>query len=273
MAAGINIMAGGEAGQGVQSIGAVAAETLARSGYNIFADQDYESRVRGGHNFFRVRAEQGAVGALSVPLDILIALNKESIDLHRDELKPGGVIIYDGEQIPEAGAGERGLSVPFMRLAQNKLMANTAAVGAAFGLAQFDFDILAAVLQQEFGGKGENIVNENVAAAKAGYDYAQEHGKALNFPRLPSLKNQGNKILLNGNDAVSLGALAAGCKFVAGYPMTPSSGILEYVADKGRDYGAVMVHVEDEISAINMAVGAGYAGVRSMVATSGGGCA
>jgi 2-oxoglutarate/2-oxoacid ferredoxin oxidoreductase subunit alpha len=273
MAAGINIMAGGEAGQGVQSIGAVAAETLARGGYNIFADQDYESRVRGGHNFFRVRAEEKPVEALSAPLDILVALNKETIGLHKGELKPGGVILYDGEQIPEAGAGERGLSVPFTRLAQNKLMSNTAAAGAAFGLAQFDFDILAAVLKQEFSAKGEKVVTDNVAAAKAGYDYAREHGQALAFPRLPSLKNNGNKILLNGNDALSMGALAAGCRFVAGYPMTPSSGILEYIADKGQALGAVMVHVEDEISAINMAVGAGYAGARSMVATSGGGFA
>jgi 2-oxoglutarate/2-oxoacid ferredoxin oxidoreductase subunit alpha len=277
MAAGINIMAGGQAGQGVQSIGAVLAETLARGGYNVFADQDYESRVRGGHNFFRVRAEEGAVEALSVPLDILVTLNKETIALHRDELKPGGVIIFDGEQLPDAAAGTRGLSIPFTRLAeeaaQNKLMSNTAAAGAAFGLAGFDFEILKSVLKKEFSGKGEKIVNDNIAAAKAGYDYAREHSQAFDFPHLPSLKNKNEKLLLTGNDALSMGVLAAGCKFVAGYPMTPSSSILEYIAEKGQGLGAVMVHVEDEISAINMAVGAEYAGVRAMVATSGGGFA
>ena len=277
MTAGINIMAGGEAGQGVQSVGAILAKTLARGGFNIYADQDYESRVRGGHNFFRIRAAENEVRAISPALDMLIALNRETIDLHRRELKPGGVIIYDGEQIKDAGRGKGYFNVPFTRMAletaQNKLMSNTAAAGAALGLAGTDFSLMEEDLESEFGRYGEKIVRDNINAARAGYDYAKEHGGEFAFPRLKSPKDKKQKLLLNGNEALCLGALAAGCRFVAGYPMTPSSPILEYMADKGREYGTVMIHVEDEISAINMAAGAGYTGVRAMVATSGGGFA
>jgi 2-oxoglutarate/2-oxoacid ferredoxin oxidoreductase subunit alpha len=273
MDGGINIMCGGEAGQGVQSVGAIISKTLARGGFFIFADQDYESRVRGGHNFFRIRAELQAIQAIAIPLDILIALNKETVDRHEKELKPGGIIIYDGEQFTIDTAGPRCCNIPFNRIAQetagNKLMANTVAAGAAFGAVQYDFNILTGVLKEEFARHGEKAVQDNITAAKAGYEYAIQH--VIGFPRLQPHKVEKGKLLLTVNDAVGLGALAAGCKFVSGYPMTPTSSILEYIATNGKDHGTVMIHTEDEISAINMVVGAGYAGVRSMVATSGGG--
>ena len=273
MATDFNIMVGGEAGQGVQSVGAVLARVLAKRGFGIFADQDYESRVRGGHNFFRIRVKDEEVLALSPQLDILIALNRETIDLHEKEMKSDGVILYDAEQTKVEARNNMFWDVPFNKLAmeaaQNKLMANTAAVGAAAGLFECDFDLLPNILEDEFGHHGEKAVKDNIAAAKAGYDYVKKRGQTCRLPTTP-LKD---RLLLNGNEALSLGALAAGCKFVAGYPMTPSSSILEYIADKGREYGAVMVHTEDEIAAMNMAVGAGYAGARAMVATSGGGFA
>jgi 2-oxoglutarate ferredoxin oxidoreductase subunit alpha len=275
MAVDLNIMVGGEAGQGVQSVGAILAKTLAYGGMNVFADQDYESRVRGGHNFFRVRAKTNDVLAVARGLDMLVALNKETIDIHRQELKTGGVIIFDEEQTRVKAEGAKYFNVPLVRMAeataQNKLMANTVAVGATIGLAGYDFNLLSAILEKEFARHGEKTVKENVSSARAGYDFAREHGKELSFPEIRSGTGGNRRMLLNGNEALCLGAMAAGCKFVAGYPMTPSSPILEYMADKGRQYGVVMMHVEDELSAMNMAVGAGYSGVRAMVATSGGG--
>jgi 2-oxoglutarate ferredoxin oxidoreductase subunit alpha len=272
------VMVGGEAGQGVQSVGAILAGALARAGLSIFADQDYESRIRGGHNFFRIRAKTSDVQALSAELDLLVALNKETIDLHEKELKSGGYVIYDAEQTKFTTAKANFINVPLTKLAmekaQNKLMANSVAAGAALGLAGLDFKILAAVLTNEFERHGEPTVLENINAARAGYDFAREQGKILTLPKASRPVGAARRrLLLNGNEALCLGALAAGCKFVAGYPMTPSSGILEYMADKGRQYGVVMIHVEDEIAAMNMAVGAGYTGVRAMVATSGGGFA
>jgi 2-oxoglutarate/2-oxoacid ferredoxin oxidoreductase subunit alpha len=272
-----NVLVGGEAGQGVQSVGAILSRAFARGGLHVFADQDYESRVRGGHNFFRIRARTDSPPAISLELDMLVALNKETVDLHANELKPGGVIIYDAEQTKYQPQGTMFFNVPFDRLAQetvqNKLMSNTVAVGAALGFIDFDLAILSKVLEDEFARHGEKTVKDNIAAARAGYSFAREHGKAFTLPKIHPREESKKRLLLNGNEALSLGTLAAGCKFVAGYPMTPSSPILEYIADKGRQYGTVMVHVEDEISAMNMAVGAGYTGVRSMVATSGGGFA
>jgi 2-oxoglutarate/2-oxoacid ferredoxin oxidoreductase subunit alpha len=272
-----NIMVGGEAGQGVQSVGAILAKTLSRGGLYVFADQDYESRVRGGHNFFRVRAKADDVSALSPELDMLIALNKQTIDLHEKELKAGGIIIYDEEQTKFTAEGAGYLNVPLLKLALekagNKLMANTVAVGAALGLVELDFNLLSLVLEKEFARHGEKTVKDNITAARAGYDFVRSSGKKLAFPEIRPEAGSNRRMLLNGNEALCLGAMAAGCKFVAGYPMTPSSPILEYLADKGRQYGVVMMHVEDEIAAMNMAVGAGYTGVRAMVATSGGGFA
>ena len=182
---------------------------------------------------------------------MLVALNKETIDLHRQELKTGGVIIYDEEQTKVKAEGAGYFNVPLVRLAeetvQNKLMANTVAVGAALGLAGYDFNLLSAVLEKEFARHGEKTVKDNITAARAGYDFSREHGKGVIVSRNPPRSGKKAQDALNGNEALCLGAMAAGCKFVAGYPMTPSSPILEYMADKGRQYGVVMMHVEDEI--------------------------
>ena len=274
MAIDFNFLAGGEAGQGIQSVGTILAKSFSNGGYHIFADQDYESRVRGGHNFFRVRVCDREVLALSENLDILIALNRETIDLHKDELKPGGVIIHDREQTKFEDDCTACLDVPLNRLAieaaQNKIMTNTVAVGAAIGLTGYDFTLLEVVLKKEFAKAGDKIVTDNIQAARAGFDFARQHA---NGQKLKPLDAAPRRMLINGNESLSVGAMAGGCKFVAGYPMTPSSPILEYIAAKSQSYKVVMVHVEDEIAAINMAVGAGYTGARSMVATSGGGFA
>jgi len=293
MSTDVNFMVGGEAGQGVQSVGFILAKAFARGGYHVFADQDYESRVRGGHNFFRVRVKDSRVAAIAESVDMLIAFNKESIDRHRARLAQRGVIIFDGEKMGDIGGNSHLFAVPLTRLAEegagNKLMANTVAVGAALGLVGYDFGILEPVLLERFG-RGE--VGENdVKAARAGYEYAQENFNGDFDCRLSPIAGYeyaqenfngdfdcrlspiGNvkRMLLTGNDAIALGAIAAGCKFMAAYPMTPASSIMEYLAAKARDVDLVMVHAEDEISAMNMTIGAAYAGVRAMTATSGGG--
>jgi 2-oxoglutarate ferredoxin oxidoreductase subunit alpha len=268
-------MVGGEAGQGVQSVGMILAKTMAHGGLRVFADQDYENRVRGGHNFFRVRISDREVLALSKKLDVLVALNKETIDLHHHELKDNGVIIFDQEQTKVQARGERYFNVPLERLAEdtvkNKLMTNTVAVGVALGLCGYDFDLLAAVLRKEFARHGEKITEANVIAARAGFDFAREHGAQRLSQKIQPISGSNRRMFLNGNEALALGAMAGGCKFISGYPMTPASPILEYLADKGQHYDVVAMHVEDEIAAMNMAIGAAYTGVRAMVATSGGG--
>jgi 2-oxoglutarate ferredoxin oxidoreductase subunit alpha len=268
-----NFMVGGEAGQGVQSVGFLLAKVFARGGYHIFADQDYESRVRGGHNFFRVRVSEDKVGAIAEGADILIALDRDSIELHQSDMVSEGIIIFDGEKIKDV-SGDSGslLSVPLEKLAEEKggakLMMNTVALGAVLATAQYELNILNDVLVDSFG-KGE-IADSNIAAAKAGYDYVQSEHKGK-FHKIKPLSKAKRRMLLTGNEAISLGAIAAGCRFMASYPMTPASSIMEYMASKSKDLSLVMIHAEDEIAAINMAIGAAYAGVRAMTATSGSG--
>ncbi len=268
MTAEINFMVGGEAGQGVQSVGLLLAKAMARWGYHIFADQDYESRVRGGHNFFRIRASNVHVEAISESVDILIALNKESIDLHRHEIKKGGVIIYDGEKLPGL-TGNDLINLPFTSLAKEEagdaVMANTVALGVALGLIGYDLNLLNELLTGFFSGESGA---KNVKAANAGYQLAQGFEGARK--KLTSAGDD-KRMLLNGNEAMSIGAIAAGCKFMAAYPMTPITSIMEYLAAHSAEFGLVVVPAEDEIAAINMTVGASFTGVRAMTATSGGG--
>ena len=267
-----NFMIGGEAGQGVQSVGFLLSKVFARGGYHIFADQDYESRVRGGHNFFRVRVSDGKVLAIAEGVDILIALNMDSIELHQPKTVAQGMTIFDGEKIKGISTDNSNfLSIPLEKLAEedagDKLMINTVALGAALSLVNYDLNMLNEVLASHFG-KGK-VGNSNIAAAKAGFDYIQSKHKG-EFLKLKSSSDT-KRMLLTGNEAISVGAIAAGCKFMAAYPMTPASSIMEYMAAKAKDLDLVMVHAEDEIAAINMTIGAAYAGVRAMTATSGSG--
>ncbi len=252
-------------------MGFLLAKALARGGYHIFTDQDYESRVRGGHIFLRVRVKDGRVSAIAEPVDILVAFNRESIDLHRAELAQGGVVVFDSEMIKDIPAGDGIFGLPAEKLAQekagDKIMSNTVALGAALALVGYDLNILNTVLAEYFGqGK---VADSNVAAAKAGYEYTRA-GYQGSFRQIKTLSST-RRLLLTGNEAIALGAIVAGCKFMAAYPMTPSSSIMEYMAAKSHDFNLVMVHAEDEIAAVNMAIGAGYAGVRAMTATSGSG--
>ena len=275
MADDLIVLIGGEAGQGVQSVGSVLAKSLLRGGYEIFVDQDFESRIRGGHSFTRVRASKHPIASALDPIDILVALNAQTIDVHRKQLQPGGTLVFDSAKIgAKPGDGIITLDIPLEKIAldtsSSALMINTVAAGATLGLLDYNFELLAEVLKQEYGRHGDKVVQDNIKAGQAGYDFGAQQRPTGFRLRLKASKASG-KMLVTGHEALALGALAAGCKFVAGYPMTPTTPILEFLADKGREFGLHVVQAEDEISAANMVVGAGYTGVRAMTATSGGG--
>jgi 2-oxoglutarate/2-oxoacid ferredoxin oxidoreductase subunit alpha len=272
----LNIMAGGEAGQGIQTIGFILGKTLSRGGLHVFADQDYESRVRGGHNFYRVRARDVAVQAQAEQLDILVALNRDTAARHHQELKAGGVIIADSEVIGTDWPDLPLLDIPLEKLAleavSDKIMSNAVAVGAVLGLLGFDMDLLEEVLRWHFKKSPSRIQDDNVRSARAGYDFAVKRTPVYFAQRCVAVPGT-QRLFINANEAIALGAMAAGCKFVAAYPMTPVTSILEYMADKGRSHNIAVVQPEDEISAINMVIGAAYTGARAMTATSGSGFA
>lgn len=269
-----SIKIGGEAGQGIQTIGETLARVFARCGLQVFSHQDYESRIRGGHNFFQIRLSDKPVMASREKIDIIVALDKESIEFHAKELSEKGQIIYDSEALKEKHDGPGFLDIPFAKLAVeqggSKIMANTVAVGAVLGMLGIGLDLLNKIIRDTFRKKGEDIINANIRVAAAGRDYAVKSCSACSFT-VPS--NSSKKMLIAGNEAIGLGAVASGCKFYSAYPMTPSTGIMNYIAGKEAEYGIIVEQAEDEISAINMALGASFAGVRAMTGTSGGGFA
>ncbi|MBL7032453.1 MAG: 2-oxoacid:acceptor oxidoreductase subunit alpha [Nitrospira sp.] len=264
----------GEAGQGIQTIGGTLAKVFARSGYHVFTHQDYESRVRGGHNFYQIRFSDTPVMSSRDGIDLLVAMDSAGIDLYLSSLTENGIVIYDSKTLKMEHKGPNFLDVPFADLAEehgkNKIMANTAAIGAILGSIGMDQDILLAILNQTFSKKGDEIIQGNIDAAKAGHSYASEHCKKCSFEPAPVSEP---KMLIAGNDAIGLGAISSGLKFYSAYPMSPSTGIMNFIAGKEVEYGIIVEQAEDEIAAINMALGASFAGVRAMTGTSGGGFA
>ncbi len=272
----LNILVGGEAGQGIQTIGFVLGKVLVRSGLQVFADQDYESRIRGGHNFFRVRASDRAVRAQSEKVDILVALDSRTVKLHKNELKENGLVILDKQALGSDFAGLQILDIPLEKLAVesagDKITANSVAAGAVLGLIGGDPEVLFKVLAAQFAKNNENVRAENLNAARSGYDYTAQRRPA-GFIKLAQGEKAGPNMFLSGNEALSMGAVAGGCKFVSAYPMTPVTSILEYLAGRAKECEMVVIQPEDEISAINMVVGAAYTGARAMTVTSGSGYA
>lgn len=271
-----SIKIGGEAGQGIQTIGDTLAKVFSRSGYNVLTSQDYESRIRGGHNFYQIRISNTPVTAISENVHILIALDRASIEQHAFEVVDNGQIINDSSSIGEVKKQGKGsyLDVPFTKFAiehgGSKIMANTVATGAVLGMLKMELDILNAIIKDTFKKKGEGVINANIKSAQAGYDYAVKNCIHCSFMPAPL---SGKKMLINGVEAIGLGAIASGCKFYSAYPMTPSTGIMNYLAGKEKEYGIIVEQAEDEIAAINMAIGASFAGVRAMTGTAGGGFA
>lgn len=268
---------GGKAGEGIMATGLIFSQSCSRGGLHVFDINEYPSLIKGGHNTLQVRVEEREIFSQVRGVSILIALNKETIYLHKDELSPGGGIIYDGAEVlnrADFREDVRLYPIPYKNLIEEigaaAIMKNNLALGASIALIDYDFGILSEVISDTFKRKGDKIINENIKVASAGFEYVKK-----NFPgdfnyRLEKIGQRG-RMLLTGNDAICMGAISAGCKFYAAYPMTPASSILHFMAAQERRFNIVVKHTEDEISAINMAIGAGFAGVRAMTGTSGGG--
>ncbi|HEU0010526.1 MAG TPA: 2-oxoacid:acceptor oxidoreductase subunit alpha [Verrucomicrobiae bacterium] len=264
---------GGENGQGIASTGDILARIFARRGLNLNAYNAYQSIIRGGHTFLTIRASDGPVRSMGDKIDVFIPLNQDTMDRHLHLLKSGACAIYDNEKVKPGTAadGVQLCPMPIKELTKgNKLAANTAALGATLQLIGIESEPLEAVVTRQFKKKGDAVVAENIAIARAGYEYAANHFKAFPWktPKLPKALG-----VITGNQATAMGGAAAGVKFYAAYPMSPSTGVLMWMAQHARQLGIMVRQVEDEIGVMNMVIGAAHAGCRSMCATSGGGFA
>jgi len=272
---------GGEAGFGIISSGTMLARAYSRAGYHILVTNEYPSLIRGGHNVVTVRIATEPFESLNRDVHILVALNKETINLHKQEVAEGTLVVFDPKD-GEPGASDFPkkvvlVPVPFKDLVTQlhgePVMRNTVALGVTVALIGSDFEMLATVIRDQFRKKGDEIVNQNIAIAKAGYDHIKQTFGTETSMYLSQVQKKEDQLVINASEALGLGAVRAGLKFAAIYPMTPINALIGFLADHAKSLGIVYKQPEDEIAGINMAIGASLAGVRSMVATSGGGFA
>ena len=265
---------GGEAGQGIATPGDILARIFVRRGLHLYTYNAYQSIIRGGHIFLTVRVADREIYSHGDKLDLLLCLNQDTMDRHLNLMGPGSRVIYNGDSINPGDVNDGvhlcPLPVADLSASRNRLVQNTIAVGAIMSLMGVDFEVLEESLSLRFQRQGQNVIDENVRVARAGFDYAAE-----NFvPFYDALPDGGKPLgVWAGNDALAMGGAAAGVKFYCAYPMSPSSGILHWMAANARNLGIMVRQVEDEIGVANMAIGAAHTGVRTMCGTSGGGFA
>jgi len=266
---------GGAAGQGVATPGDIFAKIFSRRGLHLNAYNAYQSIIRGGHTFLTIRTGVEPVTNMGDTLELLIPLNQDTMDRHLRLLGAGGACIYNADSIKpgDHADGVQLCALPVSTLAditKNKVAQNTLAMGAALSMMGIGFNALESVIREQFGKKAETVAEENIAVARAGYDYATQNFKPFANP-VPMSDTK--YAVLSGNTALAMGGAAAGVKFYCAYPMSPSTGVLHWFAANGRKAGIMVRQVEDEIGVVNMVIGAAQAGVRAMCATSGGGFA
>ncbi|HYA70902.1 MAG TPA: 2-oxoacid:acceptor oxidoreductase subunit alpha [Thermoplasmata archaeon] len=274
----IGIRVGGQAGDGIASIGESIARSFSRMGLHIFGLNAYQSVIRGGHVWFHARASEKKVHSPGDTADILYALDRQTVDVHAPILHPGGTIVFDPEKFPltpaDVPSGLQILPVPTLEFARKytsqSILQNAAGLGATAYLAGIPLEVAQKVLADSFGRKAGDVVTWNTGACADGYRFAEQQGTT--HPKAVTVHGP-PKLLMTGNQAIGLGAAAAGLKFLVQYPMTPATSIMHWLAAHSRALGIVVKQSEDELASINMAIGASYAGVRTMTASSGGGFA
>ncbi|WP_181348619.1 2-oxoacid:acceptor oxidoreductase subunit alpha [Thalassobacillus sp. CUG 92003] len=264
---------GGQQGEGIESTGEIFALTLNRQGYYLYGYRHFSSRIKGGHTHNKIRIATKPVRAISEELDILVAFDQETIDLNAHELHKDGIVLADAKFKPSlpSQSNARLLSVPFSQIAKDlgsPVMKNMVAIGASSALVGMNPAVFNDVVAEIFERKGKQVIQRNVLAIEEGAAFViMELSQHAPFILPPSDRKQ--RLFMIGNDALSLGFLAGGCRFMAAYPITPASEIMEYMINELPDYGGAVIQTEDEMAAATMAIGANYAGVRAVTASAG----
>jgi 2-oxoglutarate ferredoxin oxidoreductase subunit alpha len=271
----------GEAGFGIMSAGTMISKAFARNGYHTLATNEYPSLIRGGHNIITVRISSEYFESLNRDVTILVALHNLSVEVHKSELTEGALVVFDPKDKEWTQADFPKpvtlIPVPLAELvvAANGIpvMKNTIALGATVALMGVDFSYIESVIKDQFKTKKQAVIDSNIAIARQGYDYVKFHFPDVTSMHLAPAASSEPKLIINASEALGVGAYRAGLKFAAIYPMTPINSLISFLADHAKELNIVYRQPEDEIAGINMAIGASLAGVRSMVASSGGGFA
>jgi 2-oxoglutarate/2-oxoacid ferredoxin oxidoreductase subunit alpha len=270
----LSVVLAGEAGQGLQTIEQILARVLHRAGYHVFTYSEFMSRIRGGCNSTEIRIAGNPIGAFRSRIDILIPFTADAFDHLGGRLSPRTLVLGDRETLHSDRITH---PVPFEAMAAETagaIAVNVVAAGVLLGLVGVDQSLLFEHLKERFASKGTEVVAKNIAAAEKGHQagsgLARENGISVSIPRDEPVSR---KRLFNGSDVVSLGALAGGCNFLAAYPMSPSTGVLTFLAQHARELGIIVEQAEDEIAGVNMALGAWFAGCRGLANSAGGGFA
>jgi len=269
----IVIRIGGESGEGVISTGELTTLAAARAGFYVYTFRTYPAEIKGGHAVFQLRLSDHPLYSQGDELDVLLAFNQEGYDKHHAELRSGGTLVYDRDQVEEASVrAEKTFGVPLTSIARDEikmpLAKNMVALGALARLFSIPEEITRELVEEKFKKKGAAVIQKNLEALTAGGNYIEK-----NFPDLEALhitvKPTDTRLVLSGNEAIGLGAIVAGCREYFGYPITPASDIMEFLAEELPKLGGTMLQVEDEIAALAMAIGSSFAGKKAMTATSG----
>ena len=273
----VEVMFGGQAGDGSLTTGDLIAGVFKRMGLEVYTYKDFPSRIRGGHTNYVIRATEQRDYGMADAVDALVAFDLEAVEAHVDELRPGAFVLFDdtSESIPDAlrRADVTWYEMPLARIAKDELglelVRNTISLGALAALIGMDPFIVRDEVHGVYERKGEKVVDLNLRAIDAGEGYVREHFAARPSGYGLAAREDGDRLIMTGNDAIAFGALVAGCRFMAGYPITPATDILEWMSKQLPRFGGVVVQAEDELAAITMTLGAAFTGVRAMTATSG----
>ncbi|HEV3085592.1 MAG TPA: 2-oxoacid:acceptor oxidoreductase subunit alpha, partial [Candidatus Elarobacter sp.] len=273
----VEVMFGGQAGDGSLTTGDLIAGVFKRMGLEVYTYKDFPSRIRGGHTNYVIRAGEHRDFGMADAVDALVAFDLEAVEAHIDEMRPGGFVIFDNtsETVPDEvkRTDVNWYEIPLAKIAKEQLglelVRNTITIGVLGALIGMDPEIIRNDVRGVYQRKGEKVVDLNMRAIEAGETFVLE-----NFADRPSgyglvASDDGDRLIMMGNDAIAYGALVAGCRFMAGYPITPATDVLEWMSKHLPKFGGVVVQAEDELAAITMTLGASFAGVRAMTATSG----
>ncbi|MGO2093193.1 MAG: 2-oxoacid:acceptor oxidoreductase subunit alpha [Mammaliicoccus sciuri] len=265
---------GGQQGEGIESTGEIFATAMNRQGYYLYGYRHFSSRIKGGHTNNKIRVSSKPVRAISDDLDILIAFDQETIEVNYHEMLEGSIIIADEKAKPQNPEDSKAqlVSLPFTGVAKElgtALMKNMVAVGATCAVMDLDTKVFESLIKDLFGKKGESVVDLNIQALNEGYRLMSEQMDDLQSEHTIERTDSEGHLFMIGNDAIGLGAVAAGVRFMAAYPITPASEIMEYMIDRLPALGGTVIQTEDEIAACTMAIGSNYAGVRSFTSSAG----